>query len=176
MLGYDKVQKFLLWVLLVSCLLLLTKYILFKRSPHYYRNYFAHQYSRKVIKDGWKHANLKPFSTISLFYRSKRLREEYKYNNIGGNIIGFVPLGILLPALFLFFRSFWKILTGGFLLSLLFEVTQLLTGLGSFDVDDIILNTTGAIVGYILFLFLVNILGGDHENSSGLPHGKKTPD
>ncbi len=163
--GYHKIQKFLLWILLISCLLILTKYILFKKSPHYYKNYFAHQYNQKVIKDGWKHANLKPFSTIFLFYKSKRLREEYKYINIGGNIIGFVPLGILLPALFISFRSIWKIALVSFFISLLFETTQLLTGLGAFDVDDIILNTAGGIVGYILYLGLKKMIRNDDENS-----------
>ncbi len=163
--SYQRIQKFLLWILLISCLLILTKYILFKKSPHYYKNYFAHQYSRKVIKDGWKHANLKPFSTIFLFYKSKRLREEYKYNNIGGNIIGFIPLGVLLPVLFLSFRSIWKIMLVCFFLSLLFETTQLLTGLGSFDVDDIILNTAGGIGGYIVYLGLKKFVRSKDENS-----------
>ena len=156
--GYHQIQRIILWVLLVCCLLVLTKYILFKRSPEYYKNYFAHQYSRKVISDGWKHANLKPFSTIYLFYRSKRLRDEYKYDNIGGNIIGFVPLGILLPALFLSLRSVWRVALISFCISLIFETTQLLTGLGSFDVDDIILNTAGGIAGYIVYLVLKKIM------------------
>jgi glycopeptide antibiotics resistance protein len=157
--GYHQFQRIVLWFLLVCCLLVLTKYILFKRSPEYYKNYFAHQlYSRKVITEGWRHANVKPFSTIYLFYRSKRLREEYKYDNLGGNIIGFVPLGILFPALFLAFRSFWRVALVCFCISLLFETTQLLTGLGSFDVDDIILNTTGGIVGYIVYIILRRIM------------------
>ena len=37
------------------------------------------------------------------------------------------------------------------LVSLSFELVQLLAGLGSFDVDDLILNTTGGIAGYILY-------------------------
>jgi glycopeptide antibiotics resistance protein len=161
--GYHQIQRIILWFLLVCCLLVLTKYILFKRSPEYYKNYFAHQYSRKVISDGWKHANLKPFSTIYLFYRSKRLREEYKYDNIGGNIIGFMPLGILLPALFFSLRSIWRVALVSFCISLIFETTQLLTGLGSFDVDDFILNTAGGILGYIVYLALKKIMGDDHS-------------
>lgn len=163
--GYHQIQRIILWVLLVCCLLVLTKYILFKRSPEYYKNYFAHQYSRKVISDGWKHANLKPFSTIYLFYRSKRLRDEYKYDNIGGNIIGFVPLGILLPALFLSLRSIWRVALISFCISLIFETTQLLTGLGSFDVDDIILNTAGGIAGYIVYLVLKKIMRDKNVDS-----------
>jgi glycopeptide antibiotics resistance protein len=151
--GYQ-IQRIVLWFLLVCCLLVLTKYILFKRSPEYYKNYFAHQYSRKVITEGWKHANLKPFSTIYLFYRSNRLPEVYKYDNIGGNIVGFMPLGFLLPALFFRVRSFWRVTLICFCISLIFETTQLLTGLGSFDVDDIILNTTGGIAGYFAYLLL----------------------
>jgi len=119
-----------------------------------------------VISDGWKHANLKPFSTIYLFYRSKRLREEYKYDNIGGNIVGFMPLGVLLPALFLTFRSFWRVTFIIFCISLTFETTQLLTGLGSFDEDDIILNTTGGIAGYLVYLGLKKIIGDE----PGIPH------
>ena len=163
--GYHQIQRIILWFLLVCCLLVLTKYILFKRSPEYYKNYFAHQYGRKVISDGWKHANLKPFSTIYLFYRSKRLREEYKYDNIGGNIIGFVPLGILLPALFLSLRSIWRVALISFCISLIFETTQLLTGLGSFDVDDIILNTAGGIAGYIVYLVLKKIMRDEQGDS-----------
>jgi len=161
--GYHQIQRIVLWFLLVCCLLVLTKYILFKRSPEYYKNYFAHHYNREVISDGWKHANLKPFSTIYLLYKSKRLREEYKYDNIGGNIIGFMPLGILLPALFFSFRSVWRIALISFCISLLFETTQLLTGLGSFDVDDVILNTTGGIVGYIVYLGLKKFIRDEHE-------------
>jgi glycopeptide antibiotics resistance protein len=164
--GQEKIQRFLLWMLLLFCLLVLTKYILFKKSPHYYKNYFAHQYSKQKIKDGWKQANLKPFSTISLFYKSRRLREEYKYNNLGGNIIGFIPLGILLPMLFVWLRNFWKIILAGIFISLAFETTQLLTGLGVFDIDDIILNTTGAIIGYIVYLILKKIMGVTQNNPS----------
>jgi glycopeptide antibiotics resistance protein len=37
-----------------------------------------------------------------------------------------------------------------FLVSLGFEVAQLVTGIGIFDIDDLILNVTGGIIGYIL--------------------------
>lgn len=42
-----------------------------------------------------------------------------------------------------------------FLLSLTIEITQLLTRVGSFDVDDLILNTSGGILGYLLF-YIIN--------------------
>lgn len=142
----------LLLAALVFCLLVLTKYILFKKSPRYYRHYFAYEFKSYKVSDGWKHANLQPFFTIRLF-SSKRVSSEYSYKNIGGNIIGFIPLGILLPILFPFFKSFLKVVGATFLLSLLFEMTQLLTGIGVFDVDDLILNTAGGIAGYLIYAF-----------------------
>jgi glycopeptide antibiotics resistance protein len=42
----------------------------------------------------------------------------------------------------------------GFSFSLLVEIIQLFSKVGSFDVDDILLNTAGAVCGYVLFLVL----------------------
>jgi glycopeptide antibiotics resistance protein len=145
-----KPVKIFLWIALISCMLVLTKYILFKKSPRYYKNYFAREYKRYKVSDGWDHANLKPFSTIRLF-SSRRVSSEYSYKNIGGNIIGFLPLGILLPLLIRPLRKFVWLTGAVFLLSLSFEMAQLITGVGVFDVDDLILNTAGGIGGYILY-------------------------
>ena len=41
------------------------------------------------------------------------------------------------------------------LLSLIFETIQLLTGLGEFDVDDILLNILGAVIGYMFYHIVV---------------------
>ncbi|MEI9808852.1 MAG: hypothetical protein WDO16_13865 [Bacteroidota bacterium] len=67
----NKAIKVLLWIGLLFCMLVLSKYILFKKSPAYYKNYFAHEYKRYHVKEGWKHANLQPFSTIRLFSSPK---------------------------------------------------------------------------------------------------------
>ena len=144
---------------LLFCMLILSKYILFKKSPRYYKHYFAHEYKRYHVKEGWETANLQPFSTIRLF-SSKRVSAEYSYKNIGGNIIGFIPLGIFLPLLFSFLGRFARLTITVFLVSLLFETTQLVAGIGVFDVDDLILNTAGGMLGYILYAitrWLVNL-------------------
>jgi glycopeptide antibiotics resistance protein len=92
--------------------------------------------------------NLQPFSTIELFIRSKSLRKYHFVINILGNIGVFVPFGILLPR---FFKgSIVKatiVLLGGLLV---LEFLQLVCKRGAFDVDDIILNTAGFIIGYTL--------------------------
>ena len=143
--------KLCLWVIFIAFLLLLTKNILFKKSPGYYKRYFQNEYRHYSVKNAWEHANTKPFSTIQLFYKSRRLRTEYKQDNLLGNLLGFVPIGLLLPLLVPLFRKGIYVLLAGFFLSLGFETTQLVLGLGIFDVDDLILNTAGCIIGYGLF-------------------------
>lgn len=143
--------RLFVWALLLTCLLILSKYILFKKSPRYYKNYFNREYRQYKVKEGWAKANLTPFSTIRIF-SSRRVTTEYSYKNIGGNIIGFVPLGILLPLLFGRCRNFFLLTGTVFFTSLSFETLQLLLGTGVFDVDDLILNTAGGIAGYLLFI------------------------
>lgn len=147
-----KAIRIFLWGALLFSMLVLSKYILFKKTPRYYKHYFTHEYKRYTVEKGWEHANLTPFSTIRLF-SSKRVSSEYSYKNIGGNIIGFVPLGILLPLLFGPLRRFLLCTITVFLLSFSFEITQLIAGIGVFDVDDLILNTAGGILGFMLYAF-----------------------
>lgn len=154
------------WVLLLVFLLVLTKVILFKGSPGYYKNYFRTTYHSYTIAEGKRKANFKPFATIKLFYESRRLNMEYKVNNLLGNILLFIPLGFLLPLLVKRFRNFFLILFTGFLLSLFYECTQLITGIGVFDVDDMILNTSGTLVGIIIFYILKSLFSSPGEKKS----------
>lgn len=48
-------------------------------------------------------------------------------------------------------RKFLRVLGMTFLLSLFIECIQLIFRVGSFDVDDLILNTLGGVIGYIVF-------------------------
>lgn len=148
----SKKMRLLLYCMLVCCILLLFKFVLFKQPFTYYRSYFRHQYSLQSIRDGMHKANLRPFSTIRLFYKARSLRTEYKYKNIGGNIVGFFPLGIILPLLFSACRRWSNTVLTVFSISLFFETMQLLGGIGVFDVDDLILNTAGGLLGYLITL------------------------
>lgn len=67
--------------------------------------------------------------------------------NVGGNIILFVPFGLLLSFL-LKKKPLIKITSLGFLLSLLIEVIQYIYPTGRVsDINDLILNTLGAFLG-----------------------------
>jgi glycopeptide antibiotics resistance protein len=159
---YRKLVKIASWTALLFCMLIISKYILFKKSPPYYKHYFAHEYKHYTLNQGLKQANLRPFHTITLF-SSDRVSSEYSYMNIGGNIIGFIPLGILLPIVLPFFRRWWRLILAVFIISLSYETVQLLTGVGIFDVDDLLLNTTGGIIGFFLFAIARRLLAEPNE-------------
>ena len=77
----------------------------------------------------------------------------------GLNIVLFLPFGFLLPLLWKETDSLCKTAAGGAMLSLLIEMSQLLNN-RSTDVDDLILNTAGAVLGYGAFRILDLISGG----------------
>lgn len=162
---YRKLIKIASWTALLFCLLMLCKYILFKKSPRYYKHYFAHEYKNYEIRQGWEHANTVPFRTIRLF-SSGRVSSEYSYMNIGGNIIGFLPLGILLPLALPFAKKWWRLLLTVFCISLLFELCQLITGIGVFDVDDLILNSFGGVIGYCFYAIARRLMREELRYSS----------
>jgi len=94
---------------------------------------------------GWN-INLVPFRTIGS--QVALFPSGYAMVSLFGNILLFIPMGILYR-----FSGFEK---GGFirfllltvLYILLIECIQFVSMLGSFDVDDIILNVSGALIGY----------------------------
>lgn len=71
--------------------------------------------------------------------------------NVFGNIIAFMPMGFFLPAVTGKRLGSMQILLLVFFFSLAVETVQLLTKLGCFDVDDLILNTLGGLLGYLIY-------------------------
>ena len=68
--------------------------------------------------------------------------------NVGGNIALFIPSGILLPTLYKKLNGFWKTVAAGALISLCVELLQLPLASRATDIDDLILNTVGVMLGY----------------------------
>ncbi|MFB5763498.1 VanZ family protein [Paenibacillus medicaginis] len=93
--------------------------------------------------------NLVPFWEIS---RSLRSLTDHTLLNLFGNVAIFIPLGILLG---LMFKKEGmpgiKICICAFFLSLGLETAQLLFRIGQFDVDDILLNTAGGLLGFVIY-------------------------
>ncbi|MDK2808610.1 MAG: hypothetical protein PWP24_1347 [Clostridiales bacterium] len=79
--------------------------------------------------------------------------KEYFYLNVVMNVIAFMPFGFILPAISPRNRKLINIGLIGFELTFLIELIQLILKVGCFDVDDMLLNTIGAILGYLFFKF-----------------------
>ncbi|MBP3204943.1 MAG: VanZ family protein [Lachnospiraceae bacterium] len=74
------------------------------------------------------------------------------WRNIIFNFCMFVPLGFWLPLGLKSFRRFWKTYLAGFGFTLLIEILQLVTQRGIFELDDVLGNTVGTMIGYGLFV------------------------
>ena len=97
------------------------------------------------------HYNFTPFREMKRFWIYREQLGIWSFVNLFGNVIIFVPLGFFEPIASKN-RSFLWTVADGLLLSMLVEVFQLVTKVGRFDVDDLILNTSGVVIGYLIFL------------------------
>ncbi len=130
------------WILFVLYILLLM-YLLF----------LSEGFGHRISEHREYRYNLVPFQEIKRFWIYREVvGAKAAFLNIGGNIIGFCPFGFFLPILSKEFRNGVKTVCMGFCLSLSVECIQLIFRVGSFDVDDIILNTTGALLGFLCFV------------------------
>ena len=129
--------------------------------------FFFEEYGRVAAEERVYRYNLIPFLEIRRFwiYR-EQLGVLAVFSNIFGNVIGFIPYGFILPVIAHKCRSGFFIILSGFSLSLVVEVVQLVTKVGCFDVDDLILNTLGAAIGYGIFA-VCNYLRRRLEGSYG---------
>jgi glycopeptide antibiotics resistance protein len=92
--------------------------------------------------------NLIPFSTIG-FYLSGNVNWLISFYNLAANIGLFIPFGIFLMVNTS--RSLMKLFLFPMMAIALIEVLQLITHRGSLDIDDLILNMLGIIVGYLFY-------------------------
>lgn len=87
------------------------------------------------------------------------------------NVVLFLPLGFLLPVIWPCMRSLGRVALSGLSVSLLIELSQLLNPRSS-DVDDLLMNTLGAVLGYLAFRVLAGLLRRDVKRT---PAGKGAP-
>ena len=111
------------------------------------------------------------FLTYFLFFAESTGRtfesRSYHYNlelfkeigllNLVGNVVAFIPFGFFLPILHVKCRSFLFTTFLSFEFSLMVETIQLVSKVGSFDVDDLLLNTIGGALGCLTFLCMNRI-------------------
>lgn len=140
-------------ILFAIYIIVVIKVIIFKYPYEELRSIVA-MWRKDVILEGLGTANFVPFKTIKMY-----IDYAYKLNsveNLAGNILVFVPFGILFPLVVSGKERFYVMLLNAFVFILGIETFQLFSAFGAFDVDDILLNCLGAAIGYGLYrLFMV---------------------
>lgn len=94
--------------------------------------------------------------TINMF-RNDFLDINITLHNIIGNILLFIPLGFGIPLFFNEKNKLNKVILYGFTASLTIEIIQLFTPYNTTDIDDVIFNTLGAVLGFIIFNIIYKI-------------------
>ncbi|WP_171692059.1 VanZ family protein [Paenibacillus germinis] len=90
-----------------------------------------------------------------IFYESNK---NIVIRNVLGNLVLFLPFGFLLPMFVRRKLNYVTIIILSFLMSLVLELVQLFAEVGSFDVDDLLLNTIGATFGFITQKIIIKII------------------
>lgn len=127
------------WLLFGAYLILMVYFLFFAESMG--RTSMGQEY----------HYNLQPFKEIQRYLTYRKVIGIYALINLAGNVVAFVPFGLFYPLLSRRNRGFWKVTLLSFEVSLLVEIIQLVMRVGSCDVDDILLNTIGGVIGWICF-------------------------
>jgi glycopeptide antibiotics resistance protein len=115
---------------------------------------------REVAAHGWwqgvlhriqtkERINLHPFVMFKQF--------RIASTQVIGNLVMLLPLGIYVPLLFPKLSGFFRVFIICLLVSISIELMQLITNVRSTDIDDVILNTSGAIVGYGVYKILRSV-------------------
>ena len=139
------------WIRLcfVLYILFLIKVNIFK-YPYEQLAAIMETWQREVILEGLGTANFVPLKTIKMYIKyADRLNS---FENLAGNVLAFVPFGILLPMIRKKKTGFFDVFANALVLVLGIEVFQLFSAFGAFDVDDIILNCFGAAAGYVVYV------------------------
>ena len=135
-----KTARFILCTLFIIYCFIVAYIVFFSRGfrtqytySHYWQNF----------------TNFIPFKTvlnyIKLYNDGLRILSVLQ---LLGNFVLFLPMGAFLPCVFKKLDRFWKVVLSVFIMVFCVEVIQFLLRVGIIDVDDLIFNLCGAMIGY----------------------------
>lgn len=133
------ISAFLYFIILI--------YILFARKINYWEDLSMIDYIKYS-------SNIIPFKTISKYIKyifNGNINTDISVKNLVVNFIIFLPMGIYIPYFIRKINKYTYYIITIFIIILTLEITQVISRKGSFDIDDIILNLTGAIIGFRIY-------------------------
>lgn len=132
-------------ILFLSYIFLLLFFVVFKFNEPFVDRIISIQENRN---QGYWNYNLTPFRSIKSYLRN--INNDYALFNVLGNIVPFVPMGFFISGFTRLRRKYvTSVVCLGSILGI--EALQFITMLGYFDVDDIILNFVGCLIGIIMY-------------------------
>lgn len=146
--------KILIWFIFVLYLLVLVNVIILKDGTALSMAKYSTQVSL-LQKLEW--INIIPLVNTIIPYLGGKPSIHIAMENLLGNIFAFSPLGFLLPLLFKKCNKIkitFIISTG---VSFLIELIQVTFNLGSGDIDDLILNVLGSLLGFGVYCLFRNL-------------------
>lgn len=135
-----KFEKMAIWIIFLGYMLIL-----------FYLVFAAPEYGRQISRKSY---NLVPLKTIRNYLKYRSIvGNQVFYTNIWGNIVVFMPFGGLWT--FLHEKRFIRSLCHTFLMALgvtvFIELAQYAFSVGSLDIDDVLLNVIGALIGWSIY-------------------------
>lgn len=141
--GQKRIIRSITWLIFIIYIIALVYFL-----------FFSERYGRTVCYE-YKY-NLVPFSEIKRYFlHYDIIGFEGFFVNIIGNVVAFIPFGLCIPILHSNYRHLWTVVFDGFIFTVCIETIQLMYRVGSLDVDDILLNTIGAAMGYALYKIIM---------------------
>ncbi|MBQ9983028.1 MAG: VanZ family protein [Lachnospiraceae bacterium] len=111
-------------------------------------------FGRTARHEQWQY-NLIPFYEINRFLQYREIIGTYNVLlNLVGNVVAFIPFGALIRWVINQPVRCMQVVGYTFAFSLWVELLQLIAKVGSFDVDDLLLNTLGGLLGYWVYWML----------------------
>lgn len=109
------------------------------------------------VTNALSQVNLIPFNTLLQYFYEVNVNvddwNEVSILNISANTLLFAPLGFLVPLIWRKMDTLKKVFLVGLIVTVCIEFVQYFIGRSS-DIDDVILNTLGVVIGYGFFSFL----------------------
>lgn len=155
----NKILRTVLYVGFIAYCMLLLYLLLFSRKASPYQMTFWEYFRHSV--------NLIPFHTIAEYVdalRTGAVNYRTSIQNLVGNFVLFMPMGVFLPAIFNALKNFLKYLLTVILIILSVEIFQIVFQVGTMDIDDLILNLAGSACVYGIYKCVILHLSKGVEN------------
>lgn len=141
---YIKIMRYCLFTILIFYLLSIIDILFFNRFRE------IEIVNMTVLKERLRlNANFVPFKTIGsyiIYFFDGSINKSIVIRNIMANFILFMPMGMLLPSLVMKLRNMRDFLVFMVAMLISIELLQFIIGVGSLDIDDVILNLAGAMI------------------------------